>query len=178
MSATHSPTSFPVYFFREYEEPFGFLSQWFDAPFTAPTSKPMTFRTTEQYMMYQKAILFEDAEVADQIMLAKTPKEQKALGRKVKNFDGDVWDAHRENIVEQGNWYKFCSSKKGGSKWKDMLCETGDRELVEASPFDRIWGVGYSAQNAEANRSMWGENLLGKALMRVRERINAQKNTG
>ncbi|KAL8728400.1 MAG: hypothetical protein Q9166_005445 [cf. Caloplaca sp. 2 TL-2023] len=180
MSATISSTGGPIFFFREHEHPYGFLSQWFDAAFTAPspepTAEPMAFSTTEQYMMYQKAILFKDTVVADQIMLAITPKEQKALGRKVKNFDGDVWNAHREKIVEEGNWHKFCSSKKG-SQWKDMLVQTGERELVEASPFDRIWGIGYSAQHAEAHRSKWGANLLGKALMRVRERINAQSNS-
>lgn len=157
MSGNISSKVGPVYFFREYEHPYGFLSQWFDAPFTAPSgvpdTEPMTFKTTEQYMMYHKAILFKDADIAHQIMLAKLPKEHKALGRKVKNFNGDIWEAHREKIVEQGNWNKFCSSNEG-SKWRDMLLKTGDRELVEvgnvrsfvvcivdqsgqASPFDR-----------------------------------------
>ncbi|KAL8703667.1 MAG: hypothetical protein Q9201_003152 [Fulgogasparrea decipioides] len=136
----------------------------------------MTFRTTEQYMMYHKAMLFKDPESADQIMLAPTPRKQKALGRKVKNFDGKVWEAQREQIVENGNWNKFCSSKDG-TKLRDMLVETGDRELVEASPFDRIWGIGYGANYAEENRSDWGLNLLGNALMRVRDRINAENNT-
>ncbi len=157
MSATISSTGGPIYFFREHEQPYGFLSQWFNAPFTAPSpdpdAEPMTFSTTEQYMMYQKAILFKDSDIADQIMLATTPAKQRSLGRKVKNFDRVVWDAHREEIVEEGNWNKFCSSKKG-SKWKEMLVQTGNRELVEvgkasklirpmtnqvlkASPFDR-----------------------------------------
>ncbi|KAL8799810.1 MAG: hypothetical protein Q9182_005605 [Xanthomendoza sp. 2 TL-2023] len=176
MSATISSIGGPIYFFREHEHPYGFLSQWFDAPFNAPAPNPaselMTFGTTEQYMMYHKAILFKDTDIADQIMLATTPKEHKGLGRKVKNFDGDTWNAHREHIVEEGNWNKFCNSKMG-SKWKDLLVQTGGRELVEASPYDRIWGVGFSAQHAESHRSKWGANLLGKALMRVRDRINA-----
>lgn len=134
MSATISSTGGSIFFFREHEHPYGFLSQWFDAPFTAPapdsTAEHVTFSTTEQYMMYQKAILFKDTGVADQIMLATTPKEHKRLGRKVENFDGHTWDVHREQIVEEGNWHKFCSSKMG-SKWKDMLLQTGDRELVE-----------------------------------------------
>lgn len=54
-----------------------------------------------------------------------------------------------------------------------MLLETGDRLLVEASPYDKIWGVGYSAANAAANEGNWGENLLGKALMRVRDRLRS-----
>lgn len=139
MSATIASTGGPIYFFREHEHPYGFLSQWFDAPFTAasssspdpdPDATPLTFRTAEQYMMYRKARLFGDAEIAAQIMLAITPKEHKALGRKVKNFDGTVWDANREGIVEEGNWSKFCSSKNG-ARWRDMLLETGDRDLVE-----------------------------------------------
>lgn len=156
-SSTGSPFSLrPVYFFREHEHPHGFLSQWTHAPFTAPspdsTATFMTFSTTEQYMMYHKAVLFKDPETAKQILLAHTPKQQKALGRKVKNFDEETWNAHREKIVEDGNWNKF-SNSRGGTKLKDMLVETGDRELVEvgslnavdsiadpeleASPFDR-----------------------------------------
>lgn len=148
MSATISATGGPIYFFREHEHPYGFLSQWFDAPFTAAASSSLdpdpddatqrlTFRTAEQYMMYRKALLFGDAEVAEQIMLAITPKEHKALGRKVKNFDGTVWDARREGIVEEGNWSKFCSSKNG-ARWRDMLLETGDRDLVEVGK--GVWG--------------------------------------
>ncbi|KAL8828122.1 MAG: hypothetical protein Q9170_006742 [Blastenia crenularia] len=177
MSSTVSSTGGPVYFFREYEHPHGFLSQWFEtlftAPATEPTAQPMTFRTTEQYMMYHKAVLFKDTETANKVMLADTPKEQKALGRKVKNFDEKTWNAHREKIVEEGNWNKFCNSKHG-VKLRDMLLETGDRELIEASPFDKIWGIGYSAHIADAYRGSWGENLLGKALVRVRNRIRAQ----
>ncbi|KAL8919879.1 MAG: hypothetical protein Q9208_006551 [Pyrenodesmia sp. 3 TL-2023] len=155
MDATIPATGSPVYFFREYEHPYGFLSQWYNTSFTAPSpdldAKPMTFATTEQYMMYHKAILFKDTDTANQIMLAHTPKQQQALGREVKNFDGKSWNAYRERIVEEGNWHKF-SNSESGTKLSDMLVETGDRELVE-----------------------WGENLLGKALMRVRDRINAQR---
>ncbi|KAL9581270.1 MAG: hypothetical protein Q9212_003996 [Teloschistes hypoglaucus] len=189
----------PVYFFREYDHPYGFLSQWFESSFTAPSpddaSKSVVFRNTEQYMMYHKAVLFRDLDTAQQIMLATTPRKQKALGRKVKNFDGKQWDAHREQIVENGNWNKFCNSKDG-TNLKDMLLETGDRELVEvrataarlvfcalliftleASPFDRIWGIGFGEHNAKTNRSEWGLNLLGKALMRVRDRINTESSS-
>lgn len=137
MSSTICSSGGPVYFFREYEHPYGFLSQWFETSFTAPSpdkaGETMTFRTTEQYMMYHKAMLFKDPETADQIMLATTPRKQKALGRKVKNFDGKTWDAYREHIVEDGNWNKFCNSKEG-TKLKDMLIGTGDRELVEVRP--------------------------------------------
>ena len=122
--------------------------------------------------MYHKALLFDDQEIADAIALEPEPSKQKALGRKVKGFDQKKWTAKREKIVEEGNWWKFTQPKEGtlGS----MLLGTGDRLLVEASPYDRIWGVGYGASNAEENRGKWGENLLGKALMSVRDRLRAE----
>lgn len=84
--------------------------------------------------MYNKAILFKDRETAKKIMLAHTPKQQQALGRKVKNFDEKIWIANREKIVEEGNWRKFCNSKNG-TKLSDMLVKTGERELVEVGGF-------------------------------------------
>ena len=126
-----------------------------------------------QTRMYHKAIEFNDQEIADKIALEPEPYMQKALGRKVKGFDGKKWNAKREKIVEDGNWWKFTQSKEGDLG--KMLLETGDRLLVEASPYDRIWGVGYAATKAEANRDKWGENLLGKALMRVRDRLHTDE---
>lgn len=134
----------------------------------------MAFITTEQYMMYHKALLFNDAETAAQIMDTPIPAEQKALGRRVKGFEEEVWKENRERIVEEGNWWKFTTGVGSGDvekSLKERLLETGERELVEASPSDRIWGVGFGRNNAEANRGRWGLNLLGKALMRVRERL-------
>ena len=120
-------------------------------------------------MMYRKAILFDDTDTAAKILREPEPRKQKALGRKVKNFDHKLWDEHKSNVVEEGNWWKFTGAKQGNLE--TLLRETGERELVEASPFDRIWGVGFAAANAEERRQEWGENLLGKALMRVRERL-------
>lgn len=91
----------------------------------------------------------------------------------MRGFDGKKWNAKREKIVEDGNWWKFTRSKEGDLR--KMLLETGDRWLVEASPYDRIWGVGYGAANAEFHRGDWGENLLGKALMRVRDQLHAEE---
>lgn len=76
----------------------------------------------------------------------------------------------KSRIVEEGNWWKFTTSKEH-DRFKKGLLATGDRELVEASPEDRIWGIGFDAANANAHRDEWGENLLGKALSRVRQRI-------
>ncbi|MCJ1244741.1 hypothetical protein MMC30_001941 [Trapelia coarctata] len=179
MSSQFSSPSSPVYFWKPEEVPYGFLSQWYAFAFTAPSpiaSEPdMTFVTTEQYMMYHKAILFNDHETAQKIMKTVKPAQQKALGRKVEGFTAKKWDAHKEKIVEEGNWWKFTSQKDEGALGKKLL-ETGERELVEASRFDWIWGIGFSAADAEStSREAWGENLLGKAIMRVRERMRAQE---
>lgn len=80
-------------------------------------------------MMFQKAIVFNDLEIADKIMLEPNPEKQKALGRKVKNFDHKKWDKVKEQIVEDGNWWKFTQPKEGDLR--KMLLETGQRELVE-----------------------------------------------
>jgi ribA/ribD-fused uncharacterized protein len=131
-----SSTGDPIFFFREFDEPYGFLSQWYASTFTAPTptsahndAPRMTFSTTEQYMMYYKAIVFNDRDVADQIMLEQSPRKQKALGRKVKGFDHKKWDKEKEKIVEEGNWWKMTQPVQGDMRRK--LLETGSRELVE-----------------------------------------------
>lgn len=90
----------------------------------------MTFLTTEQYMMYHKAMLFRDDETAAKIMAATKPRKQKALGREVKGFMGEVWEQNREKIVEEGNWNKFCHAKEEAGLMQKLL-ETGARELVE-----------------------------------------------
>ena len=185
----------PIYFWREFEHPYGYLSQWYAASFSAPSPIPSepsrTFATTEEYMMYHKAMLFGDKEIADQIVLATTPKQQQALGRKVKSFTAEKWQANKERIVEAGNWYKFTNQTSDADLGKKLL-ETGERPLVEvsrshrsvckcithfgqASPYDRIWGVGFDADNASKNKDQWGENLLGKALVRVRTRLRERR---
>jgi len=126
-------------------------------------------------MMYQKAILFSDPDTASLILETTSPKEQKALGRQVQNFDNDVWLKNRGRIVGDGSYWKFVNSLKEGEDLKGMLLATGDREIVEASPMDKIWGIGFGEKNAERMRARWGLNLLGKALMRARERIREEK---
>ncbi|MCJ1350575.1 MAG: hypothetical protein MMC33_000556 [Icmadophila ericetorum] len=133
----------------------------------------ITFQAAEQYMMYRKALLFSDTQTASQILQAHEPAEQKQLGRKVRNFDRKVWDREKLKIVEEGNFWKFSDVDAG--KIRRWLLETGERELIEASSDDRIWGVGFLPENAEANRSHWGQNLLGIALMGVRKRIREQE---
>lgn len=127
-------------------------------------------------MMHQKGVLFAPDDPVTQQILAPSgpvpgPKAIKALGRKVPNFDEEVWKKERSRIVVQGNYYKFTQNPD----LKAQLLETGDRELVEASPLDRIWGVGFGAKNVPARRAKWGLNLLGKALMEVRDRIRREE---
>jgi len=102
------------------------------------------------------------------------PKKHKALGREARGFDGKKWNQHKLRIVEEGNWHKFTASKNS-KELKKLLLETGEREIVEASPLDKIWGIGFGAKNAEKNRAKWGQNLLGIALMNVRKRIVEQE---
>lgn len=129
-------------------------------------------------MMYAKAVLFQDYGTAEEILATAKPGKQKALGRQVAGFDEDIWKQHREQIVEEGNWWKFKGGEEGCvecARMRSKLLATGERELVEASPRDRIWGVGFGKENAEANRGSWGLNLLGKALMKVRERLRMEE---
>lgn len=124
-------------------------------------------------MMAHKAYLFSpnDTTVYDRILASTTPVEQKALGQQVPNFDEDIWEEHRFDIVKWGNYFKFTQNEE----LKQLLLGTGNRELVEASPWDWIWGVGFGAKNAEQNRDRWGQNLLGKALMEVRLKIRSME---
>lgn len=133
--------------------------------------------------MYQKAILFNDTTIAAQILSTPQddPRKVKALGRQVSNFTDSEWNKNRLEIVRRGTLLKFTRPvDEEDGKWiagdgrslREMLLDTGERELVEASPMDRIWGIGFGARNAgKVGRERWGFNLLGKALMAVREEL-------
>lgn len=120
--------------------------------------------------MVAKARLFDDDESLVQILKSTDPKTAKALGRKVKNFDGSVWDQNARRLVTEGNIAKFSQNKH----LREFLLATGDTVLVEASPFDRIWGIGLKADDDRAKDPLtWqGQNLLGFALMDVREELS------
>ncbi|RSL59870.1 hypothetical protein CEP53_005651 [Fusarium sp. AF-6] len=194
--AESSSSSNPLYFWRETDPIAGYLSQWYYCPFRDDGDEKKTYKTAEHYMMHHKALLFNDEKVALQILRAGHPREVKSLGRKVSNFDETTWNAHRREIVRRGNILKFTNAvseegfqkgtpAKGKSAVKrkyepiegslrEMLLSTGDREIVEASPFDRIWGIGFKAADAEAARESWGQNLLGLELMEVRRILREQ----
>jgi ribA/ribD-fused uncharacterized protein len=144
-------------------------SQWTPARFTVDG---VGYGCAEQFMMAEKARLFGDHESRGRILATSSPKAQKALGRKVSGWDEALWDREKLAIVVAGNLAKF-------SQNPDMLAlllATGDKQLVEASPYDRVWGIGLRADDARVyDRSQWrGENLLGEALVQVRARLRSR----
>jgi ribA/ribD-fused uncharacterized protein len=144
----------------------GCLSQWWPADFTVDG---VVYRTAEHFMMAGKARLFGDEETAAAIVVAGHPKQAKDLGRQVRGFDDAIWTAARFDIVVRGNLAKFGQN----DDLRDFLLGTGQRVLVEASPVDRVWGIGLAADNERAeDPARWnGLNLLGFALMHVRQTL-------
>jgi ribA/ribD-fused uncharacterized protein len=148
----------------------GCLSQWWPAPFSLDGT---TFATAEHYMTWRKATRFGDAQTAERILDASHPHAAKTLGAQVAGFDQQVWDAHRYAIVVAGNLAKFGQNPELGT----FLLGTGERVLVEASPVDRIWGIGLAADDPRVgDPARWpGLNLLGLALMDVREILQQRR---
>jgi ribA/ribD-fused uncharacterized protein len=151
-----------TFFFTE-KSPF---SQWYRCSFTVDGR---AFNCAEQYMMYGKALLFADAAVGEKILAADHPKEHKALGRKVKGFDDQIWRRERLGIVLAGNRAKFTQN----AELLELLLATRGTTLVEASPYDRIWGIGLAATDPRAqDPATWrGQNLLGKILTELRDEL-------
>ena len=120
-------------------------------------------------MMSEKAKLFKDEETRQLILKESSQGVIKKLGRRVKNFDEKEWDKNKMNIIINGNIFKFSQNKE----LKKFLLETGDKILVEASPTDKIWGIGMDQKNPDIyNPNNWkGLNLLGFSLMHVRDII-------
>ncbi|MDA2809409.1 NADAR family protein [Nocardiopsis sp. RSe5-2] len=142
----------------------GCLSQWWPAGFDLDGEH---YATAEHWMMAGKARLFGDERAAARVLEARTPGEAKSIGRGVAGFDEEVWRAHRFDLVVRGSVEKFRQNPELGA----FLLATGGRVLVEASPRDRIWGIGLSESDERAaDPGRWkGENLLGFALMRARD---------
>lgn len=142
------------------------LSQWWPAEFQV---EGVTYPTAEHFMMAEKARLFGDEAARRAILGCAHPARAKALGRTVANFEHSTWEAARWDIVVNANMAKF-SAHPG---LEDYLLASGERILVEASPVDRIWGIGLAADDpAATDPERWqGDNLLGFALMEVRARL-------
>jgi ribA/ribD-fused uncharacterized protein len=164
-----------VFFWRHRAPPDGAigepcLSQWWPATFEV---EGVVYPTAEHYMMAEKARLFDDAETLQRILATKDPAKVKSRGRDVRGFDEERWCRHRFEIVVRGNVAKFGQH----DDLRAYLLGTGDQVLVEASPRDRVWGIGLGAEDPAASdvRRWRGLNLLGFALMCARSALDGAR---
>lgn len=165
--------------------PYAGFSNWYRSEFITQDpkmSKPSQFYSTEQYLMWRKAKLFGDKEMADKILNAVVSVDNgkewrkemmvvKKLGRQVANFNEEIWTQNREQIMRDGLLLKFSQN----TELKELLISTGDKIIVEAAPRDRIWGVGVGKEKATNPKNWRGLNLLGKSLEKVRNCLGEQK---
>lgn len=154
-------------FFWQTESPF---SQWHSSHFVIDG---VPFKTAEHYMMWKKAIMFGDIQIAEEVLITKHPRDVKALGRKVKGFVKEDWEDVCQQVVYDGNYAKFTQNEK----LLKSLMDTGDTLLVEASPYDAIWGIGLNEADAKKTpESKWpGTNWLGIALTKLREELKKEQ---
>lgn len=145
----------------------GTFSQWHPSKFMI---NDFAYNCAEQYMMAEKARLFGDTNTLQKILVARHPADQKKLGRRVVGFDEDRWNAVAREIVYRGNEAKFTQNE---GMWLALLATQGTT-LVEASPTDRIWGIGLADHDPRAlDRAQWqGTNWLGEVLTQLREALS------
>lgn len=153
--------------FHNPDEINGYLSNWFLSDFT---KNDITFSSMEQYMMYQKAKLFQDNDNASKILQTSDAGKIKALGRSVKNYDDTIWNGTRQIIVYEGLLEKF----RQNEQLRKKLIETGYAILAECAVQDKIWGIGLSMKNEKRfDMTQWkGQNLLGFSIMIVRKALS------
>ncbi|KAK5699624.1 hypothetical protein LTR97_005753 [Elasticomyces elasticus] len=193
----------PVFFWKPEGEPYSIFCQWYPSPFLDPEVHPThVFNCAEQCMMYQKALVLatpeleepspaqggkkkgkpsawitrsniERARLPQEVLAARKPGLQKAITRKARFTDAQAkeWERTKFDVVVQISYCKYTQHPN----LRARLLATGDRELVEASDKDRVWGIGFAAEYAEKNRAEWGSNLLGRALMTAREGLRAEQ---
>lgn len=143
--------------------PNSYMSNWFPCHFVV---NEIEYNCVEQFMMACKANIFNDTNSLNLIMNSVSPSQQKRLGKRVAGFTDEVWDTWKERVVFQGCVAKFDQNPD----LKEKLLSTKGKTLVEASPYDNIWGIGMSETDPNRfDESKWGQNLLGKVLMRVRD---------
>ena len=152
-----------MYFFFTERDVF---SNWYPCNFEADGKK---YQHMEKYMMERKALLFGDTDMAEKIMASNSPSTAKAMGRRVRGYTDNLWHAHREEIVFQGLLAKFSSNEE----LKAILLSTENYPLVEASPYDAVWGIKLPMTHPDSlDPKKWrGLNLLGKALVKTREAL-------
>lgn len=150
-------------FFWESDSPF---SNWYPQTFTHEDKE---YNCSEKYMMYKKAMLFKDYEVAEMIMQQNDPRKQKFLGRQVRGFDQTAWESVCQDIMVPALVSKFTQDTYS----LNCILDTGTSTIVEASPYDKVWGIGMTKDDPRAtDPSQWqGKNLLGIVLMKAREII-------
>jgi len=155
-------------FFYRTRHPF---SNWHPAKFI--DDEGTQYNCSEQYMMAEKAKLFGDETVREMILHSKDPKEQKELGRKVSGFDSVKWESQAKDIVYKGCYHKFTQNPK----LMATLMETRGTLLVEASPYDRVWGIGIGEDDpARLDPKKWkGKNWLGEVLTKLRDELDSQR---
>ena len=142
------------------------FSQWAHSPFLVAG---IPFTHAEQFMMHAKAVLFGDADSAAKILRSDDPAEMKKLGRGISGFDPGRWEMFREGIVLTASIAKYTQNPA----LLEALLATRGTTLVEASPYDTVWGIGLAEDDPRAlDRAQWqGLNLLGRILTRVREAL-------
>ncbi|KAI1467555.1 DUF1768-domain-containing protein [Daldinia caldariorum] len=170
---------------------------WYPSPFRDSYFPNKVYPTAEHYLLHHKALVFGNQAVADEVLEINSPHEARQLiNEKLENFDQAVWAEHRERIVYDANWHKFTAphlqrdrlgqackvwlsisdeALRHETRLRQALLETGDRQIVEASPVDFFWGNGYYMGSSCQNRQRWGLNLLGVILMKVRQRIRDEE---
>jgi ribA/ribD-fused uncharacterized protein len=143
------------------------FSNWYMSDFTNDLPNKIKYNCSEQCFMHQKALLFGDEDVAKQILKTKHPRDQKVLGRTVKNFDASLWELMAKKLMYEVNKLKFTQNPE---LFKQLI-DTGNTLIVEASPFDKIWGIGMDENHKNVeNKSLWlGTNWLGEVLTQLRE---------
>ncbi len=152
--------------FHKPDEPYGYLSNWYLSDFVIGNIR---FSSMEQYMMYNKAVLFNDRDIARQILAVSDVGKIKELGRCVSNYNNSVWNGMRQIIIYKGLLEKF----RQNNTLSKQLYDTGDAVLAECAVNDLIWGIGISMTDPAMNdiRAWKGQNLLGYALMLVRDEL-------
>lgn len=155
--------------FHNPNEENGYLSNWYPACFTADG---VEFSSMEQFMMYRKAVLFNDDRIAAKILNTEDCSEIKALGRLVSGYEEHDWNGVRQIIVYQGLFAKFFQNQD----LKEQLKKTGDDLLAECAVKDRIWGVGLSMKDPDRlDRTKWkGQNNLNRKAVCIKEIFNHQ----
>ena len=154
-----------IYFYGS-KDKYDFMSNFYKTKFN--DSNNISYSCSEQYFMYKKCLLFDSTNqlLIDKILKENNPVKIKQYGRKVGNFDENIWNEKRYNIMVEGLKLKFSYNQD----IKNKLIQTGNKTLYEASKRDKIWGIGFNSTEAIfIDKNKYGSNLLGKALMQVRQ---------